>query len=54
MVLIHFPIALFIIGVAFDFVAQWKKNSALTAAPYYNLLVADISNTAHGGHRNHR
>jgi uncharacterized membrane protein len=24
-VLIHFPIALFIIGVAFDFVAQWKK-----------------------------
>jgi len=24
-VLIHFPIALFIIGVFFDFLAQWKR-----------------------------
>ena len=42
-VLIHFPIALFIIGVLFDFVAQWKKQRLLAAAAYYNLLVAAIS-----------
>jgi uncharacterized membrane protein len=39
-ILIHFPIALFIIGVGFDFVALWKKQSILRAAAYYNLLVA--------------
>jgi uncharacterized membrane protein len=39
-VLIHFPIALFIIGVLFDFLAQWKKQRVLAAAAYYNLLVA--------------
>jgi uncharacterized membrane protein len=42
-VLIHFPIALFIIGVAFDFVAQWKRKGTLAAAAYYNLLVAAVS-----------
>jgi len=42
-VLIHFPIALFISGVAFDFVAQWKGKSTLAAAAYYNLLVAAVS-----------
>ena len=42
-VLIHFPIALFIIGVLFDFLAQWKKQSMLAAAAYYNLLVAAIA-----------
>ncbi len=42
-VLIHFPIALFIAGVAFDVFAQWKRNSALAAAVYYNLLVAAVS-----------
>jgi uncharacterized membrane protein len=42
-VLIHFPIALFIIGVAFDFVAHWKKQSSLAAAAYYNLRIATIS-----------
>ena len=42
-VLIHFPIALFIIGVVFDFVAQWKRKSTLAAAAYYNLLVAAVS-----------
>lgn len=42
-VLIHFPIALFIVGVAFDFFAQWKKNTSLAAASYYNLLIAAIS-----------
>src|SRR3981189_2525766 len=39
-VLIHFPIALFIAGVAFDFAAQWTKRQALAAADYWNLLAA--------------
>ena len=42
-VLIHFPIALFIIGVLFDLLAQWKKQRLLAAAAYYNLLVAAIA-----------
>jgi uncharacterized membrane protein len=42
-VLIHFPIALFIGGVAFDFVAQRTKNHLLAAAAYYNLFAAAIS-----------
>ncbi len=42
-VLIHFPIALFIIGVLFDFLAQWKRQRLLAAAAYYNLLVAAIA-----------
>jgi len=42
-VLIHFPIALFIIGVLFDFLAQWKQQRVLAAAAYYNLLVAAIA-----------
>ena len=42
-VLIHFPIALFVIGVLFDFLGQWKKQRLLAAAAYYNLLVAAIA-----------
>ena len=42
-VLIHFPIALFIIAVLFDFLAQWKRQRLLAAAAYYNLLVAAIA-----------
>ena len=42
-VLIHFPIGLFIIGVLFDFLSQWKKHYLLAAAAYYNLLVASIA-----------
>ena len=42
-VLIHFPIALFVIGVAFDFIAQWKREGTLVAAAYYNLLAAAVS-----------
>ena len=41
--IIHFPIGLFIIGVLFDFLAQWKKQPLLAAAAYYNLLVAAIA-----------
>jgi uncharacterized membrane protein len=42
-VLIHFPIALFISAVAFDLIAQWTKRSGLADAAYYNLLAAAIS-----------
>src|SRR5271167_3197473 len=42
-VLIHFPIALFISAVAFDFIAQWTKRRGLADAAYYNLLMAAIS-----------
>jgi uncharacterized membrane protein len=42
-VLIHFPIALFLAGVAFDFIAQWTKRRGLADAAYYNLLLAAIS-----------
>jgi uncharacterized membrane protein len=42
-VLIHFPIALFISAVAFDFIAQRAKRQVLADAAYYNLLVAAIS-----------
>ena len=42
-VLIHFPIALFLSGVAFDAAAQWTKRQGLAAAAYYNLLVAAVS-----------
>ena len=51
-VLIHFPIALFLTGVAFDFAAHWldkaanevnrKKSSTLFAAARLNLLAAAV------------
>lgn len=42
-VLIHFPIALFITSVAFDFAAYKTKKATLAAVTYYNLLLAAIS-----------
>jgi uncharacterized membrane protein len=42
-VLIHFPIALFIVGVLFDFLGQWKGKRVLVAAAYYTFLVAAIA-----------
>lgn len=43
-VLVHFPIALFLAAVAFDYLAQWRKNrTTLAAAAYLNLLLAAIS-----------
>jgi uncharacterized membrane protein len=41
-VLIHFPIALFTVAVAFDFLAQRAKNRSLAAAAYFNLLLAAL------------
>jgi len=42
-VLIHFPLALFVIGVVFDCIAQWTQKPALASAAYYNFLVAAVS-----------
>ena len=42
-VLIHFPIALFISAVAFDLISQWTKLQGLAEAAYYNLAGAAIS-----------
>ena len=41
-VLVHFPIALFIVGVAFDLAALWKNRRAFADAAYFNLSVAAI------------
>jgi len=42
-VLIHFPIGLFLAAVAFDLIAVWTKRRGLADAAYYNLLAAAIS-----------
>lgn len=42
-VLIHFPIALLIVGVAFDLAGQWRNRPGLAAAAYFNLLIAAAS-----------
>jgi uncharacterized membrane protein len=42
-VLIHFPIALFLAAVAFDYAALWRKSKALVDAAYFNLLLAAVS-----------
>jgi uncharacterized membrane protein len=42
-VLIHFPIALFLVSVACDFVAQWKRAAVFATVAYFNLTVAAFS-----------
>ena len=42
-VLVHFPIGLFITAVVFDLAAHCTKRRALADAAYYNLLGAAIS-----------
>lgn len=42
-VLIHFPIALFISGVTFDFLGYRTKQSQLASAAYYNFLAAALT-----------
>ena len=42
-VLIHFPIALFVCGSFFDFLAHWTRKTTLAAAAYYNLMVAALA-----------
>ena len=42
-VLIHFPIALFLVSVAYDFIAQWKRAAVFATVAYFNLTVAAFS-----------
>ncbi len=46
-VLVHFPIALFLTGVAFDFAGRWTKNAAarstMAAAARLNMLGAAVA-----------
>jgi uncharacterized membrane protein len=42
-VIVHFPIALFIISVAFDLLAIWMSNPAMAKAAYYNLVAAALT-----------
>jgi len=42
-VLIHFPIALFMVAVLFDLLAQWRKRPGLAETAYDNLLIAALS-----------
>ena len=39
-VLIHFPIALYLAGVGFDLAGAWWKRRALAEAAYWNVTVA--------------
>jgi uncharacterized membrane protein len=42
-VLVHFPIALFLTAVAFDIVYHWMKRRSLADTIYYNFLIAAVS-----------
>lgn len=42
-VFVHFPIALFITGVAFDWSGRLTRRRALGEAGYYNFLIAALS-----------
>jgi uncharacterized membrane protein len=42
-VLIHFPIALFLASFAFDLVARWRRDRNLATVAYYNLTAAAIA-----------
>ena len=41
-VLVHFPIALFLTGVVFDLAARWMKNATVAATARLNLLGAGV------------
>jgi uncharacterized membrane protein len=42
-VLIHFPIALFITGVGLDLLSRGKRDSRFSGAAYLNLSIAAVS-----------
>ncbi len=41
-VLIHFPIALLMMGVTFDLLARWRSKKSLGDAAYYNFTAAAL------------
>jgi uncharacterized membrane protein len=42
-VVIHFPIALFLVSFAFDLLALWRRDRSLATAAYYNLIAAAVT-----------
>ena len=42
-VLVHFPIALFLTGVAFDWAGRWTSRKGLADAAYFNQFFAALS-----------
>lgn len=42
-VLIHFPIALFLTGFLFDVAAGWKRNASLQMAAFYNVSLGGVA-----------
>jgi uncharacterized membrane protein len=42
-VLVHFPIALFLTAVGLDFAAQWTKKPVLSTVARYNITIAAIA-----------
>lgn len=42
-ILVHFPIALYLTGVGFDLLAEWRRVEALATAAFYNFTVAALS-----------
>lgn len=42
-VLIHFPIALYVMGVVLDLLSRGKRDSQLASAAYVNLSVAALT-----------
>ena len=42
-VVIHFPIALFMVSFAFDLLALWRRDRHLATAAYYNLIAAAVA-----------
>jgi uncharacterized membrane protein len=42
-VLIHFPIGLFLTSFAFDLLGLWRRDRTLATAAYYNLIAAAVA-----------
>lgn len=42
-VIVHFPIALFIVSALFEVLAVWRKQPMFASVAYFNLLAAAIS-----------
>ena len=42
-VLVHFPIGLFLTAVGFDFAGQWTRKPTLSLVARYNLLIAALA-----------
>lgn len=40
--IIHFPIALFVVGFTFDLMSVWRPNKGLATAASYNLMAAAL------------